>query len=138
MSDVIVYGENGIDESVVETAARVAEAQENEWKRRGGKGVRYNVYIVSGTFCATLQDFEATESLADLPPCVQTDTFAVFERRFPTLVAIDSHGFTRNKLNFFEREREEMRVLTQASEISENVWVSLTLLGARRRVQSGS
>ena len=40
------------------------------------------------------------------------------------MVAIDSHGFTRNKLDFFEREREEMRVLTQATEISTNVWVS--------------
>lgn len=48
VSDVVVYGENGIDESVVETATRVAEAQETEWRRRGCKGVRYNVYIVSG------------------------------------------------------------------------------------------
>jgi dual specificity MAP kinase phosphatase len=40
------------------------------------------------------------------------------------MVAIDSDGFARNKLNFFEREREEMRVLTEATEISENVWVS--------------
>jgi dual specificity MAP kinase phosphatase len=56
-------------------------------------------------------------------PVVQ-DPFSSFERNHPTLVAIDSHGFARNKLNFFEREREEMRVLTQASEISENVWVS--------------
>lgn len=51
------------------------------------------------------------------------DPFSVFEREYPTLVAIDSHGFTRNKLDFFEREREEMRVLTQATEISPNVWV---------------
>lgn len=59
------------------------------------------------------------------------DSFNVFERNYPTLIAIDSHGFMRNKLNFFDREREEMRVLTQASEVAENVWVSLRVaLGA--------
>lgn len=56
VSDVVVYGENGIDESVVETAARVAEAQEIEWRKRGGKGVRYNVFVISGECCRV--DFE--------------------------------------------------------------------------------
>lgn len=50
MSDVVVYGENGIDESVVETASRVREAMDHEFERRGGLGIRYNVYVVAGAF----------------------------------------------------------------------------------------
>uniref|UniRef100_A0A0K3C803 BY PROTMAP: gi/342320697/gb/EGU12636.1/ Proteophosphoglycan 5 [Rhodotorula glutinis ATCC 204091] n=1 Tax=Rhodotorula toruloides TaxID=5286 RepID=A0A0K3C803_RHOTO len=101
ISDVVVYGENGIDESVVETARKVREAMDHEFERRGGVGVKYNVFVVS-------------------------DPFTVFERNHPALVAIDSHGFSRNRLNFFEREREEMRVLTVASEIGPNVWLGNT------------
>ncbi|GAA5872276.1 hypothetical protein JCM8547_004799 [Rhodosporidiobolus lusitaniae] len=101
ISDVVVYGENGIDESVVETAAKVREAMDYEWDKRERQGVRYNVFVVS-------------------------DPFSVFERDFQQLVAIDSHGFSRNRINFFEREKEEMRVLTQASEIGENVWLGNT------------
>ncbi|GAA5946181.1 hypothetical protein JCM10213_001632 [Rhodosporidiobolus nylandii] len=101
ISDIVVYGENGIDEAVVEMATKVREAVNHEWERRGCRGVRYNVFIVS-------------------------DPFSAFERDFPRLVSIDSHGFSRNRLNFFEREKEEMRVLTQASEIGENVWLGNT------------
>lgn len=56
------------------------------------------------------------------------DAFSVFEQHYPRLVSIDLHGFSRNRLNFFEREREEMRVLTAATEIGPNVWVSHTAL----------
>ncbi|GAA5884779.1 hypothetical protein JCM6882_005390 [Rhodosporidiobolus microsporus] len=101
VSDVVVYGENGIDETVVEAAARLREAMDYEWKKRGCAGVRYNVFVVS-------------------------DPFSAFEREFPHLVAIDAHGFSRNRINFFDREKEEMRVLTQASEIGENVWLGNT------------
>ena len=51
VSDVVVYGENGIDESVVETAAKVREAMDREHERRGGEGIRYNVFVVSGASC---------------------------------------------------------------------------------------
>ncbi|GAA5835894.1 hypothetical protein JCM9279_002135 [Rhodotorula babjevae] len=101
VSDIVVYGENGIDESVVETAAKVREAMDREHERRGGEGIRYNVFVVS-------------------------DPFTAFERSFPKLVAIDSHGFSRNRLDFFNREREEMRVLTEKSEIGPNVWLGNT------------
>ncbi|GAA5900034.1 hypothetical protein JCM8208_005572 [Rhodotorula glutinis] len=101
VSDVVVYGENGIEESVVETAAKVREAMDREYERRGGEGIRYNVFVVS-------------------------DPFSAFERSFPKLVCIDSHGFPRNRLNFFDREREEMRVLTEKSEIGPNVWLGNT------------
>ncbi|SGY47307.1 BQ5605_C001g00519 [Microbotryum silenes-dioicae] len=101
ISDIVVYGENGAESHVIDAAARVAEAQERERRRRGGDAagaIQYNVYII-------------------------VDPFVTFEQRYPTIVGIDSNGFVRNKLNFFEREREEMRVLTQASEILHNVWL---------------
>jgi len=48
ISDVVVYGENGIDESVVETARQVREAMDYERQKRGGKGLEYNVYVIAG------------------------------------------------------------------------------------------
>lgn len=53
VSDIVVYGEHGIDESVVDVAIRVKEAQDIEWQRRGAQGVKYNVYVVSGEQAAT-------------------------------------------------------------------------------------
>jgi len=62
------------------------------------------------------------------------DPFSVFEHRYPHLVAVDSAGFARNKISFSEREHEEMRAFTQASEIGENVWVS----SAKRKIERKS
>ncbi|GAA5903547.1 tyrosine/serine/threonine protein phosphatase PPS1 [Sporobolomyces salmoneus] len=98
ISDVVVYGQNGIDESVVETARQVREAMDFERDKRGGRGLYYNVYIIA-------------------------QPFSVFELEHPKLVAFDSLGFRRNALNFFDREKEEMRALTEASQIGENVWL---------------
>lgn len=53
-----------------------------------------------------------------------TDRFEKFEQMYPELVAVDSSGYTMNKLDFVAREREEMRVLTEATEVLENIWVS--------------
>jgi len=52
------------------------------------------------------------------------DTFDDFEQHYPELIAVDASGFSRNRVDFIEREREEMQRLTTASEIDENVWVS--------------
>ena len=92
-------------------------------ERRGGRKAKDDRSVTTSTLskvCSLSLRDDATKLT-----CLLTDSFATFEKHFPQLVAIDSHGFQRNKLNFFEREREEMRVLTQASEIAENVWVSL-------------
>ena len=45
------------------------------------------------------------------------------EKDFPHLVAIDSKGKLVQKIEFMEREKEEMRNLTRASEIADNVFV---------------
>jgi dual specificity MAP kinase phosphatase len=52
------------------------------------------------------------------------DDIEVFERNHPELVAIDSCGRTTdNRLEFLNQEREEMRRLTTATKISENVYL---------------
>lgn len=53
------------------------------------------------------------------------DPFEVFERELPHLVGIDSKGNLVRKIEFMEREKEEMRNLTRASEIADGVFVSL-------------
>lgn len=52
------------------------------------------------------------------------DGFDVFEEYYPDLVAVDSSGRSAKRVDFIEREREEMQRLTKATEIDTNVWVS--------------
>jgi hypothetical protein len=54
-----------------------------------------------------------------------TDTFAAFEAKYPELVAVSSMGkASKYKVDFWEQEREQMALLTRASEIAPGVWVS--------------
>ncbi|KIO26742.1 hypothetical protein M407DRAFT_23938 [Tulasnella calospora MUT 4182] len=57
---------------------------------------------------------------------VVTDPFEVFERDLPHLVGIDSKGNLVRKIEFMEREKEEMRNLTRASEIADGVFLGNT------------
>ncbi|KAG8977287.1 tyrosine/serine/threonine protein phosphatase pps1, partial [Tulasnella sp. 427] len=57
---------------------------------------------------------------------VVTDSFEVFEKQFPHLVGIDSRGNLVRKIEFMEREKEEMRNLTRASEIADGVFLGNT------------
>ncbi|GAA5935872.1 tyrosine/serine/threonine protein phosphatase PPS1 [Sporobolomyces koalae] len=101
ISDIVVYGEQGVDESVVETARRAREAIDLERSKQRGNGLEYNVFIIS-------------------------EPFSVFEAQHPELVALDASGFPRNYVNFFDREKHEMSALTQASLIGQNVWLGNT------------
>jgi dual specificity MAP kinase phosphatase len=47
----------------------------------------------------------------------------VFERDYPDLVSLDSRGKPLQHIDFMAREKEEMRQLTQATLICDNVWV---------------
>jgi protein-tyrosine phosphatase len=53
-----------------------------------------------------------------------TDPFSAFEQSYSELVCLDHQGNPVNRVNFWEQEREEMYVLTKASEITKGVWVS--------------
>ena len=53
VSDIVVYGRDGVDENVVQVACRMSEAIDGlrrERQRKGeGRQERYNVYIIEGT-----------------------------------------------------------------------------------------
>ncbi|RIA98714.1 hypothetical protein C1645_749074 [Glomus cerebriforme] len=100
LSDIVVYGENGLNDSVLEIAKQAAWAQQ-ALREENPNGIDYEVFVI-------------------------LDSFSFFEKEFPDLVAIDTQGIIRNKVNFLEQEREEMRLLTAASEISHNVWLGNT------------
>ncbi|PWZ01045.1 hypothetical protein BCV70DRAFT_159727 [Testicularia cyperi] len=104
ISDVVIYCPFGYHPGVLTLAKWVREAQASvrrERLQRGWGGLRYNVFVV-------------------------TDSFDVFERHFPHLIATDSRGCSRNTVDFFDRERDEMKRLTRASEIDDNVWLGCT------------
>ncbi|KAF9982615.1 tyrosine/serine/threonine protein phosphatase pps1, partial [Modicella reniformis] len=51
-------------------------------------------------------------------------TFAAFESKYPELIAVSSTGkANRNKVDFWEQEREQMAFLTRASEIAPGIWL---------------
>lgn len=54
-----------------------------------------------------------------------SDSFDVFERDHPELVAIDGRGSPIHHTDFMVREREEMRQMTQATQICDNLWVGI-------------
>ncbi|WAQ81856.1 hypothetical protein PtA15_2A169 [Puccinia triticina] len=65
----------------------------------------------------------SSSSQSPQPSGRASDPFEVFERQFSHVVAVDGWGYRRNKIDFLEREREEMAALTRASEIAQNVWL---------------
>lgn len=104
ISDIVIYCPSGYHPGVLTLAKWVREAQASlrrERLLRGWGGLQYNVFVV-------------------------TDSFDTFEQRFPSLVSVDSNGFDRNRVDFVEREREEMERMTRASEIHDNVWLGCT------------
>ncbi|CAG8448545.1 14285_t:CDS:2 [Cetraspora pellucida] len=100
ISDIIIYGENGLNENVLNIAKQMAWAQQN-FRKANPNILEYEVFVI-------------------------IEPFSLFEEEYPELVAIDSQGIIRNKIDFSEQEREEMRILTSASEISTNVWLGNT------------
>uniref|UniRef100_V5EMP3 Protein tyrosine phosphatase n=1 Tax=Kalmanozyma brasiliensis (strain GHG001) TaxID=1365824 RepID=V5EMP3_KALBG len=104
ISDIVIYCPFGYHSGVLTLAKWVREAQASLRKERlsrGWGGLQYNVFVV-------------------------TEPFPVFEERFPSLISIDSNGFDRNRVDFVDREREEMERMTQATEIHDNVWLGCT------------
>jgi hypothetical protein len=99
LSDICVYGPNGVDEDVMEVAQWMVEAQDEAFRARGGVGVRHNVFVVG-------------------------QEFGVFETEHPDAIRIDAEGRERGRRSLVERDEEEMACMTGASRIGEGVWVS--------------
>lgn len=102
-SDIIVYGDDTA--TVRKVGWQIASAQA-KWRVRhedqGHAIPTYNTFIC-------------------------TSPFLSFELQYPDLVSISSDGqLTGAVLDFFHQERTEMYTMTQASEISHNVWLGPT------------
>lgn len=96
-------------------------------------GLVYNVYVVTGEGSPSLHvrnnsDIKNSLSRACAENSNVLDPFDVFEKELPHLVGIDSRGNLVRKIEFMEREKEEMRNLTRASEIADAVFVCLPFL----------
>lgn len=65
--------------------------------------------------------------MTDDVPIVLLDAFETFEKHYQHMVALDSQGNLVRKIDLMEREKEEMRNLTKASEIADGVYVSRDL-----------
>lgn len=104
ISDIVVYCPAGLHEGALNFANWIRQAQETCYRDRIERGLgslRYNVFVI-------------------------TDSFDVFERQYPHLVSVDGSGFSRQRVDFVDREREEMQRFTEASEIDENVFMGCT------------
>lgn len=102
LSDIVVYDANrGVEDTdaALLLASRIAEAQRLFREEHGGKFPEYNVFVV-------------------------TDSFETFETRFPHLVAQKrDSSLTGNDVEFLESEREQMRLMSRASEICDNIFL---------------
>ncbi|KAF4120980.1 hypothetical protein GMORB2_2466 [Geosmithia morbida] len=102
-SDIIVYGDN------ISDVRRLAFAFASAQRLRREKHLTYD------------QQFPQYNTF------ICTSAFAEFEANYQETVAIDSNGHPTGKvLDFFEQERQEMWYMTQASEISHNVFLGPT------------
>ncbi|KAG0169928.1 tyrosine/serine/threonine protein phosphatase pps1 [Apophysomyces sp. BC1034] len=113
ISDIVVYGDRA-----EEVAKRISNAQEKLREERmteldhikrtaGNNAVKNANRLIYRTF-------------------VIQDPFSLFEQQYPDLVFFDSNGIQTNSMSFWEREREEMRVMSSASEVTENIWMGNT------------
>ncbi|KAF3483175.1 pps1 dual specificity phosphatase [Arthroderma uncinatum] len=101
ISDIIVYGDDDVsEESILSVAVDISTAQE-EWMRRydpGQESRLFNTFVVS-------------------------TSFQEIEEQHPNIVAINQNGAISGQvMDFFLWERLEMYSMSQASEISNNVW----------------
>ncbi|CAO1618036.1 unnamed protein product [Sympodiomycopsis kandeliae] len=104
ISDIVLYCPSGYHEGMLTFARWFRDAHEGSFDERCEKrlgGLRYNVFIV-------------------------TEPFEAFENNHPHLVAVDGAGVSRNRVDFIDREREEMQRLTAAAPIDDNVWLGCT------------
>lgn len=102
-SDIIVYGD---DDVVVRKLGWDIAAAQQRWRDKH-EAQRHRLPTYNTFIC--------------------TSPFSQFEEKHPELVSVDSAGhLTGHVLDFFHQERKEMYTMTQASEISQNVFMGPT------------
>ncbi|KAF8941921.1 tyrosine/serine/threonine protein phosphatase pps1 [Haplosporangium gracile] len=106
LSDLIIYAKDGEqDLYILQLAKQISTAQEE-------------------VFRAMKEQYPQMALESRRQTFVLTDSFAAFEAKYPELVAISNAGRnTKNKVDFWEQEREQMSLLTRASEIAPGIWL---------------
>lgn len=105
MSDIVVYAEDGASRSELLALAEDFAFAQQAWRMK----------------------HDSTQERPTYNTFVVTSSFADFEKKSPSLVAIDAKGHvTGQVMDFFQWERTEMCTMSQASEISANVWLGPT------------
>lgn len=102
ISDIVVYGPDGMCDTVFDTARALRDAQLEFFRERrtsNPHASKFRTYIVP-------------------------DPFTTLEIECPNLVAISSRGERRRLIDLFQRENDELHFLTAPTAISKNVWVS--------------
>ncbi|KAG0197024.1 tyrosine/serine/threonine protein phosphatase pps1 [Mortierella sp. GBA30] len=107
LSDIVLYAKEGEqDPNLLQIAKMISVAQEEVWQ--------------------TMRELHPEQATNESrrQTLVLTDTLASFETRYPEMVSITNTGSVgRNKVDFWEQEREQMSLLTRASEIAPGVWL---------------
>lgn len=106
LSDMIVYAKEGEqDSALLQLAKLISAAQDEVWRN-------------------VKEQYPQLAPSSRRQTFVLTDTFAAFEAKYPELVAVSSMGkASRYKVDFWEQEREQMALLTRASEIAPGIWL---------------
>ncbi|KAF9181986.1 tyrosine/serine/threonine protein phosphatase pps1 [Haplosporangium sp. Z 767] len=106
LSDIVLYAREGEqDPGLLQLAKQISLAQEEVWM-------------------AMKEQYPQIAVESRRQTLVLTDTFVAFEAKYPELVAVTSGGKPGiNKVDFWEQEREQMSLLTRASEIAPGIWL---------------
>ncbi|KAF9134431.1 tyrosine/serine/threonine protein phosphatase pps1 [Mortierella sp. 14UC] len=106
LSDMIIYAKDGEqDLYILQLAKQISAAQEEVFRTMREQYPQMALESRRQTF-------------------VLTDSFVAFETKYPELVAISSAGHnSKNRVDFWEQEREQMSLLTRGSEIAPGIWL---------------
>ncbi|KAF9564979.1 tyrosine/serine/threonine protein phosphatase pps1 [Mortierella alpina] len=107
LSDIVIYAREGEqDLNLLQLAKLISVAQDEVWQAMRELHPQQ----------VTIESRRQT--------LVLIDTFAAFEAKYPEMVSISGTGKVgRNKIDFWEQEREQMSLLTRASEIAPGIWL---------------
>ncbi|KAG9126542.1 tyrosine/serine/threonine protein phosphatase pps1 [Ceratobasidium sp. 392] len=126
ISDIVVYSPRGATRAATELARRIKIAVERKAEDRWVRMRAANKVVNEEEGPGQDGEIGYGTGLLAYNVFVVTDPFEVFERDHPYLVAVNTKGRDVTRIDFFAREKEEMRELTKASEIADGVWLGNT------------
>ncbi|QRV89537.1 Dual specificity phosphatase, catalytic domain [Ceratobasidium sp. AG-Ba] len=126
ISDIAVYSPRGATRAAIDLARRIKLAVERKAEDRWVRMRAANKVVNEEEGPGVDGEIGYGTGLLAYNVFVVSDPFEVFEKEHPHLVAVNARGRDVNRVDFFAREKEEMRELTKASEIADGVWLGNT------------